>query len=193
MKNMKKMNNKGFSLVELIIVIAIMAILAGALAPALLRYIEKTRVSNDKTTAGNLKMAVETALTDEDVMDEVTSVATAATGAGVPSGAKFLLFEIDPASNTASGSADYSAYTATPPTGSTTTLLESELIKTIPSRKLVIKSKKDLQQVYVVAIALGGSNQADVVEVYLQEAGGAFVDTQGNKLSASPTFTDLIN
>ena len=190
---MKKMNNKGFSLVELIIVIAIMAILAGALAPALLRYIEKTRVSNDKTTAGNLKMAVETALTDEDVMDEVTGVATAATGAGVPSGAKFLLFEIDPASNTATGSADYSAYTATPPTGSTTTLLESEIIKTIPSKKLVIKSKKDLQQVYLVAIALGGSNQADVVEVYLQEAGGAFVDTQGNKLSASPTFTDLIN
>ena len=31
---MKKTNNKGFSLVELIIVIAIMAILAGAIAPA---------------------------------------------------------------------------------------------------------------------------------------------------------------
>ena len=30
---MKKTNNKGFSLVELIIVIAIMAILAGAIAP----------------------------------------------------------------------------------------------------------------------------------------------------------------
>ena len=33
-----KKNNKGFSLVELIIVIAIMAILAGALAPALIKY-----------------------------------------------------------------------------------------------------------------------------------------------------------
>ena len=39
--------NKGFSLVELIIVIAIMAILAGALAPALIKYIAKSRRSTD--------------------------------------------------------------------------------------------------------------------------------------------------
>lgn len=191
---MKKMNNKGFSLVELIIVIAIMAILAGALAPALLRYIEKTRVSNDKTTAGNLKMAVETALADEEVMDEVTKTATAATGTGVPTGAKFLIFKVVPASEptNTTGAADYTAYTATPPAGSTKTLLQSEIEKTIPSKKLVVKSKKDLKQAYYIAVALGGSNQADVVEVYLEEAGGAYVDTQGNKLTASPTFTDLI-
>lgn len=43
----KKMNNKGFSLVELIIVIAIMAILVGALAPQFLKYVERSRKSTD--------------------------------------------------------------------------------------------------------------------------------------------------
>ncbi|MCM1143504.1 MAG: prepilin-type N-terminal cleavage/methylation domain-containing protein, partial [Lachnoclostridium sp.] len=37
----KEMNNKGFSLVELIIVIAIMVILVAVLAPQYLRYVEK--------------------------------------------------------------------------------------------------------------------------------------------------------
>ncbi|MBO6205612.1 MAG: prepilin-type N-terminal cleavage/methylation domain-containing protein, partial [Lachnospiraceae bacterium] len=37
-------NNKGFSLVELIIVIAIMAILVGVMAPQLIKYIEKSKV-----------------------------------------------------------------------------------------------------------------------------------------------------
>ena len=43
----KEMNNKGFSLVELIIVIAIMAILVVVLAPQYLKYVEKSRESAD--------------------------------------------------------------------------------------------------------------------------------------------------
>lgn len=38
-----KKNNKGFSLIELIVVVAIMAVLVGVLAPAYLRYVEKAR------------------------------------------------------------------------------------------------------------------------------------------------------
>lgn len=69
---MKKTNNKGFSLVELIIVIAIMAILAGAIAPALIKYIDKSRKSNDISTAKTIKTAVETALGNESVYEYLT-------------------------------------------------------------------------------------------------------------------------
>lgn len=75
---MKKTNNKGFSLVELIIVIAIMAILAGAIAPALIRYIDKSRKSNDLSAAKTIKTAVETAMANEVSYEYLTS----GTGAG---------------------------------------------------------------------------------------------------------------
>lgn len=71
-KVMKKDNN-GFSLVELIIVIAIMAILAGAIAPALIRYIDKSRKSNDISAAKTIKTAVETALSYEKTFELLTT------------------------------------------------------------------------------------------------------------------------
>ena len=70
---MKKMNNKGFSLVELIIVIAIMAILAGAIAPALIRYIDKSRKSNDVSSGKTIKTAVETAMGTEEAYEQLTA------------------------------------------------------------------------------------------------------------------------
>ena len=49
----------GFSLVEIIVVIAIMAILVGVLAPAYLRYVEKSRKQSDDTAAGEILHAAE--------------------------------------------------------------------------------------------------------------------------------------
>lgn len=66
-----KKNNKGFSLVELIIVIAIMAILAGALAPALIKYINKSRRSTDIQNADTLRTSVQTAMSNPDAVDAI--------------------------------------------------------------------------------------------------------------------------
>ncbi len=56
--------DRGFSLVELIIVIAIMAILAAAIAPALIRYISKSRRASDVETADVILDAVNVAYSE---------------------------------------------------------------------------------------------------------------------------------
>lgn len=68
-----KKNNKGFSLVELIIVIAIMAILVGIMAPQLLKYIEKANVSADMQLLDSVYNAVVYASVDPDVVADPLS------------------------------------------------------------------------------------------------------------------------
>lgn len=62
----EKMNNKGFSLVELIIVIAIMAVLVVVLAPQYLKYVEKSRNSTDISNATSAVTACQVYAADPD-------------------------------------------------------------------------------------------------------------------------------
>lgn len=69
MKMNKKLKNRGFSLVELIVVIAVMGILAVTLAPRLTSYIEKTRMASDKEVVNTIMTAVRYGLVDEEIYD----------------------------------------------------------------------------------------------------------------------------
>lgn len=65
----KRMDNKGFSLVELIIVIAIMAILIGIVGSQVIPYIEKSRVSKDKDVVDTCYSALQAAVAKEGLAD----------------------------------------------------------------------------------------------------------------------------
>lgn len=73
MKKQKSLGNKGFSLVELIIVIAIMAILVGVLAPQLIKYVERSRQAKDRSTVDAVHTAITTALLDPDLEGKVST------------------------------------------------------------------------------------------------------------------------
>ncbi len=60
----KRFNNKGFTLVELIIVVAVIAILATVLAPQYIRYVERSRQANDVQVATQIMRAATTVMND---------------------------------------------------------------------------------------------------------------------------------
>ena len=61
----------GFSLVELIVVIAIMAVMAAVLAPALLGYVEKSRMQKDNSAMDEVVNSVQLAIADQEVYDDL--------------------------------------------------------------------------------------------------------------------------
>ena len=66
-------NNKGFSLVELIIVVAIMAVLMGILAPQYIRYVEKTRIRTDDSIVSEIDKACIATLAEEKFYKDAAS------------------------------------------------------------------------------------------------------------------------
>lgn len=87
-------NNKGFSLVELIVVIAIMAVLVGVLAPQFIKYVEKSRQATDIQTADNVATALKTyysdkeGLTSDVTVDLTTTAANSSNPAMIDAGLK---------------------------------------------------------------------------------------------------------
>ena len=60
----KKKNNKGFSLVELIVVVAIMAVLMGILVPTLVKNVEKSKKQKDESAIEEIRSQMQNSLAD---------------------------------------------------------------------------------------------------------------------------------
>ncbi len=87
---MKKMNNKGFSLVELIVVIAIMAVFVGIAAPQFMGYTTRAKISTDIQNVETLLNAVDVyAAANEETVTDIASLVEVKTADGKTTGVDF--------------------------------------------------------------------------------------------------------
>ena len=123
---------KGFTLVELIIVIAIIAILAAILIPTMMGYVRKSRITSSDSTAASVQQAVDAAIAANSALAIPTTVAPTYTfDATTINGA--VAEPIEGVSTDWVG--DYVTYSLTVPTGST-----AEFIVTLNAAKTKVDS-----------------------------------------------------
>ncbi len=107
---MRKLNNRAFSLVELIIVMAMMVIIVGVLAPQYVKYLEHTKKTEDCSTLSTVLNACETIALDPNTVwqhGDTITIRVTVLGATYTGGAATSLDEVVPASGVRLESEDW--------------------------------------------------------------------------------------
>ena len=79
---MKKLNNKGFTLIEIVIVIVIIAILAAMLVPSLTSWIDKSKQKTFTSACGTIRTAVSAAVSEAYATNSTVNTISAADSDG---------------------------------------------------------------------------------------------------------------
>ncbi|PPC87608.1 MAG: pilus assembly protein PilE [Methylotenera sp.] len=95
MNNIKHLQ-KGVTLVELMIVVAIVGILASIIVPSYADYVQRGKVAEATSTLADLKSRMEQCFQDHKDYTHATCAALCAT----PAGSKYFSYSCDPASTT---------------------------------------------------------------------------------------------
>ena len=140
-KTQKKLGNKGFSLVELIVVIAIMAVLVGVLAPTLIKNVENSRKSKDQQNLDTVKEAIVVALQDDAEKGVYSNLATGKTALTITGSDGTVTFGSDASTDSQAAIAENLGTTAADITGKKYTV------------KLTSKDFKDKTVTYAVSTA----------------------------------------
>ena len=158
---MKKHNNKGLSVVELIIVVAIISIVVTVISVSLFRFIQRSRKEADVSNASTIAAAVQTALNETEIKNECASHMATGFIVWAPPGQPFHAFP------GVAGPGDSSLFVGT---------LNQHLNNKAPE----IKYTKNGCETWVVAIADTG------VFVYAGDSSGVSLGT-GQRMFPNPT------
>lgn len=79
-----KKNNKGFSLVELIVVVLILGILAVAVTPQIMNWVDKSKVNTDNTTVESIEVAAQAAVLEFMESSSISGATYVVTGGSTP-------------------------------------------------------------------------------------------------------------